>query len=184
MVNRTGTYFAFDGLGEADPTKSDFRYYSTAQAWAAGKSIEFKFVNSHDKASAVRDTSKKATLVASIQQRLRASKNMVVIASPDTRKNGSMLSYEIEKAIDTYDIPLIVAYTGYNSIVNPRALASRWPTILADRINSKAADAIHIPFKQAALLDAISRFSVNANRPGGPLVYYTKRKHQEWGYIS
>ena len=29
MVNRTGTYFAFDGLGEADPTKSDFKYYDT-----------------------------------------------------------------------------------------------------------------------------------------------------------
>lgn len=29
MANRTGTYVAFDGLGQTDPTKSDFRYYST-----------------------------------------------------------------------------------------------------------------------------------------------------------
>ena len=42
MTNRTGTYFGFDGLGETDPTKSDFKYYSTVQAWAVGKHIEFK----------------------------------------------------------------------------------------------------------------------------------------------
>ena len=32
IMNRTGTYVAFDGLGQADPTKSDFRYYATLQA--------------------------------------------------------------------------------------------------------------------------------------------------------
>jgi len=41
MANRTGTYVAFDGLGEADPTKSDFKYYATIQAWSANKNIEF-----------------------------------------------------------------------------------------------------------------------------------------------
>jgi hypothetical protein len=35
MSNRTGTYFAFDGLGEVDPAKSDFRYYATVQGWDA-----------------------------------------------------------------------------------------------------------------------------------------------------
>lgn len=29
MHYRTGTYVAFDGLGESDPAKSDFKYYST-----------------------------------------------------------------------------------------------------------------------------------------------------------
>jgi hypothetical protein len=32
MPYRTGTYVAFDGLGEADPTKSDYKYYATLQA--------------------------------------------------------------------------------------------------------------------------------------------------------
>lgn len=48
-MNRTGSYIAFDGLGESDPSKSDFRYYSTLQAWAANKNIDFNFVNSHEK---------------------------------------------------------------------------------------------------------------------------------------
>ena len=40
-MNRTGTYVAFDGLGESDPSKSDFRYYATLQAWTANKNIDF-----------------------------------------------------------------------------------------------------------------------------------------------
>ena len=100
MANRTGTYIAFDGLGEIDPTKSDFRYYTMIQAWDANKRFDFKFVNSHDKTDAVRNTSKIATLKARIQERLRASKNMLVILSSQTAKrSGSVLSYEIEQAV-------------------------------------------------------------------------------------
>jgi len=43
MANRTGTYIAFDGLGETDPTKSDFRYYATILAWCAN-SVSVKLI--------------------------------------------------------------------------------------------------------------------------------------------
>lgn len=183
MANRTGTYFAFDGLGETDPLKSDFRYYATVQGWDAASHIDFKMVNSHDKASAVRDTSKRATLEASIRERLAASKNMVVILPEDTRASGSMLSWEIEKAVDHYKIPLIIAYTGYNTINNPAALASRWPTTLAERIRISSADAIHIPFKKDPMFDAIRRFTVNSEKIGGPLTVYTDQMYRTWGLL-
>ena len=122
MANRTGTYIAFDGLGQTDPSKSDFKYYTSIQGWSAGKNIDFKFVNSHDKTAAVRNSSLRSTLEARIRERLSASKNVVVILSDKTRKSGSMLSFEIEKAVDTYRLPLICAYTGYNSITDPGAL--------------------------------------------------------------
>ena len=83
MANRTGTYFAFDGLGQTDPTRTDFKYYATVQGWDASHSIEFKFVNSHDKASAVRDTSKVETLKASIRQRLAAASSESAADTPD-----------------------------------------------------------------------------------------------------
>lgn len=184
MANRTGTYFAFDGLGQTDRSKSDFKYYAVVQGWDASRSIEFKFVNSHDKASAVRDTSKLATLKASIQQRLAASKNMVVILSPETRKSGSMLSWEIEKAVDYYKLPLIIAYTGYNSIFRPRELSNRWPNTLTSRINNGTASAIHIPFKKDAMFNAIGRFTVNGEKIGSSLLHYNAEAHREWGYIS
>ena len=182
MVNRTGTYFGFDGLGQADPTKSDFKYYATVKSWAAGKNIDFKFVNSHEKASAVSDTSKRATLKASIMQRLRASKNMVVILSDNTRKSGSMLSFEIKKAVDTYGLPLIIAHTGYNSILTPAILSSRWPNVLQTRINNGTAKAIHIPFKREAILDAIGTYTVN-NPLKNPLTSYSREAQVLWGYI-
>ena len=184
MSNRTGTYFAFDGLGEVDPAKSDFRYYATVQGWDAAKHIDFKFVNSHDKASSVRDTSKLSTLQASIRQRLSASKNMVVIISSDTRKSGSMLSWEVEQAVDIYELPLIIAYTGYASILEPVKLFSLWPTALQARINNRTAQAIHIPFKKDAMFDAIRRFTVNGEKIGSPLAHYNRETHVGWGYIG
>lgn len=66
MAYRNGNYIAFDGLDETDPTKSDFRYYALIQAWAAGKGYDFKYVDSHDKTFAVRDSSLIATLEARI----------------------------------------------------------------------------------------------------------------------
>lgn len=184
MANRTGTYFAFDGLGETDPTKSDFKYYATVQGWDSAKGIEFKFVNSHEKAGAVRDTSKLETLKASIRQRLAASKNMVVIISRDTRKTGSLLSYEVEKAVDNYKIPLIIAYTGYNSITEPSALSNLWPTALAVRLNIGSTKAIHVPFKKDAILDAIGQFSVNGKQLSGSMINYTREAQKNWGYIQ
>lgn len=184
MANRTGTYFAFDGLGESDPSKSDFRYYATAQAWSASKNIDFMLVNSHDKASSVRDTSKETTLKASIQQRLAASKNMVVIISSDTRKSGSLLSWEIEKAVDYYKLPLIIAYPEYRAIFDPAALSDLWPTALKLRIDNGSTEAIHIPFKKDALANAISRFTVNGEKIGSALQYYNRDTHRSWGYIT
>jgi len=183
MVYRTGTYIAFDGLGKANPAESDFRYYATIQGWSKLKTTAFNLTNSHEKASAVRDTSKLETLRASIRQRLASSKNMLVILSDDTRKQGSVLSWEIEKAVDQYKLPLIVAYTGYNSILEPKSLANRWPSTLAERINDKSASAIHIPFKRDAMFDAIGRFTVNGEDIGGSLQFYTEAAHRGWGYI-
>lgn len=183
MVNRTGTYFAFDGLGETDPTKSDFKYYATVQGWNAAAHIEFKFVNSHEKASAVSDSSKLATLKASIGERLAASKNMVIIVSGSTRKTGSLLSWEIERAVEHYHIPLIVAYTGCEVMLNPKALSSRWPESLVTRINNGLAEAIHIPFEKDAMLDAIGRFTVNGEKINGSLLHYSEAAHRSWGYL-
>lgn len=179
MTNRTGTYIAFDGLGKINPAKSDFKYYATMQAWSAGKNIDFRFVNSHDKTAAVRDTSLRSTLESTIRKRLAASKNCIVILSDDTRKTGSMLSYEIEKAVDLYEIPLICVYIGYSTINAPKELSNRWPNSLTARINNGMADVIHVPFKKEILLTAINQFSVNDGSPGGTLVTYTKEAQEK-----
>ena len=183
MANRTGTYVAFDGLGEIDPTKSDFRYYATIQAWSANRKIEFNITNSHEKTYAVRDSSSKATLYARIQERLRASKNMLVILTKNTRFTGSVLSYEIEQAVDNYQIPLIIAYPGFSSILNVDSLSDVWPKSLADRISNDYIEAIHIAFNKDCILDAISQFSVNDKHLSNGKNYYSREAYIQWGLI-
>lgn len=183
-MNRTGTYVAFDGLGESNPSKSDFRYYATLQAWTANKNVDFRFVNSHDKTYAVRDTSQRATLYARIRQRLSASKNMFVIISKDTRYTGSVLSYEIEQALDVYKIPLIIAYSGYSAICNVDALSGMWPKALAERIDNSGTEALHIAFAKAPILDAINRFTVNGEHLSSGKDYYSRETYVKWGLIN
>lgn len=181
MANRTGTYIAFDGLGQTDPTKSDFKYYATIQSWNSSKHIDFKLVDSHDKTYAVKDSSLLQTLKSRINERLAASKNFVCILSDDTRKSGSLLSYEIERAVDYYKLPLILMYVGYETVFEPALLHSRWPNSLTTRINDQSAKAIHIPFKKNALLDAISQFSTNKPHKLTSLNHYTKEAQISFG---
>lgn len=183
MAYRSGTYIAFDGLGQTNPTLSDFKYYSIIEGWASNKHIEFKYVNSHDKTCAVRDTSLRTTLESRIRERLANSKNVVVILSSNTRKSGSMLTYEIEQAVDRYELPLVVTYVDYKIISNPGQLSSYWPNVLSTRISNQTAKAIHIPFIKDALLDAINQFN-HANLPVTSLNYYTEEAHRSFGALQ
>lgn len=184
MANRTGTYVAFDGLGKTNPAESDFKYYATIQAWCANKNIDFKITDSHDKTYAVKDTSKRATLNARILDRLSMSKNMLVILSRDTRKSGSVLSYEIEMAIDYYHIPLIIAYPDYSAVIDVDSLSYYWPKSLADRINKDGTEAIHIGFKKECILDAVLQFSINGNHPRGGKDCYSLASYIHWRLVE
>ena len=131
MAYRNGTYIAFHADGNNVPGKSDIDYYNLMKAWSAKTDDEFTMFNSHDKASAVRDTSKKATLQSSIQERLRNSKNMVLIIGNTTRLDTDWIPLEIQLAVDNYSIPIIAAYTGYDRILIPNEMKSLWPSALA-----------------------------------------------------
>lgn len=184
-MNRTGTYVAFDGLGQTDTSKSDFRYYSILQAWDANKSIDFKLTNSHEKTYAVQDTSSRATLYARIRERLSASKNMLIIISSNTRKSGSVLSYEIEQAIDYYKIPLIIAYPTYSAIWKvDDDLSVMWPTVLSKRIDKVGTEAIHIGFKKEPIMDAIPRFTVNGEHFSNGRNVYSRDSYVAWGIVK
>ncbi|WP_048159309.1 TIR domain-containing protein [Methanosarcina sp. WWM596] len=183
MTYRNGTYIAFDGLGQTDPILSDFKYYGAIQAWTANKNMDFKYVNSHDKTCAVRDSSLRTTLEARIRERQSNSKNMVVILSSDTRKTGSMLTYEIEKAVDYYKIPLIIAYVDYQVVAKPVKLSKYWPEALRSRIENGTAKAIHIPFTKDAILKSVEQFNVY-NMPVTAMDNYSKADHRTFGTLG
>jgi len=182
MAYRNGTYVAFHANGTNRPGgNSDIDYYNLLKAWEGKGDDDFTMNNSHDKASAVRDSSKKATLRASLLDRLRNSKNMVLIIGDTTAQDDDWVPFEISAAVDTYEIPVIAVYTHLSTpIRNPTALRPRWPAALATRIDSNKAKVIHIPFKKAALDDAISQFSHN-NMPNSPLSFYSDEAYKSFG---
>ncbi len=181
MSYRNGTYVAFDGNDTTDPTKSDMKYYGLLQSWNTNKNIEFSFSDSHKKTYQVSDNSQIETLKSRLQERMRNSKNMLIIISEDTNWNRGMLNFEIEKAVDYYDIPLIIAYAKYNKIRDVDALSEKWPKALKERIDNGKAKCIHIPFKKEPILDAISQFSSNSKYPSSSKNIYSESAYREWG---
>lgn len=180
MAYRNGTYVAFHAEGTNRPGQSDIDYYNLMRAWSAKTDDDFTLINSHEKASAVRDSSRKETLKASLLERLRNSKNMLLIIGQTTRLDTDWIPFEIEKAVDYYKMPVIAAYTGYAKILKPDELSSLWPKALKDRIERKTVRAIHIPFKKIPIMDAIDQFTVK-NLPKTALSYYAKETYEKWG---
>lgn len=181
MAYRNGTYVAFHADKNNIPGKTDIDYYNLLKAWEAKSDDEFTMVNSHDKSAAVRDTSKRETLRRSLKERLCNSKNMVLVIGETTKNDTDWVPFEIEQAVDTYQIPIIAAYTMQDKpIRNPSALSAYWPPALALRINSKAAHVIHIPFKKPVLHAAISQFSHNS-LPGSGVTIYADSAYQGFG---
>lgn len=182
MAYRNGTYTAFDGNGETNPTKSDFKYYGLLKGWNTSSTIEFQFSDSHEKTYRVMDTSTKLTLRNRLKERMKQSKHMLVILSSNTNWDRGELNYEIELAIDVYKIPLIIVYPGYDYILNPKLLRNYWPKSLKERIENKTAKCIHIPFREKPILSAISQISIHAEKKiETPLAYYSEEAYQNWG---
>lgn len=182
MAYRNGTYIAFHANGTNIPGQSDIDYYNLMKAWTEKTDDDFTMINSHDKASSVRDTSLRATLRASLQERLRNSKNMVLIIGETTRSDKDWIPFEIEQAIDNYGLPIIASYTNYkNPIRAPLNLSKYWPFTLERRIYDETASVIHIPFKKNILKDAIYQFSHTNLPKGGGLGIYNDRAYEEFG---
>lgn len=185
MAYRNGTYVAFHADGTNVPGgNSDIDYYQLMCAWSANENVEFTLINSHEKASAVRDSSKRDTLRQSLMERLRNSRNMVLIVGDTTRFDTDWVPLEIEKAVDFYKIPIIVTYTRLNTPIRaPKALSELWPPALKARIENGTVGAIHIPFRQAPLFDAISQLDHNHFPVGGPLTRYSDEAYRAFGMI-
>lgn len=184
MAYRNGTYVAFHAGGTTDPTASDIRYYNTLKMWAANKHIEFTLINSHEKTSAVRNSSVRETLRRTLVTRLNNSKQMLLILTTSTKIDTDWVPFEIAYAIDTCKIPIIAAYPDFVSILAPAALSDYWPSALATRIANGVARVIHIPFKKEPILDAIEQFGIaNTSYPTDGYGYYNRVTQVLWGLI-
>lgn len=184
MSYRNGIYVAFHAGGTTDPTKSDIKYYNTMKMWNVSKHIDFNICDSHEKTASVRDSSKKETLRRSLVTRLKNSKQFLLILTKTTKNDTDWVPFEIAYAVDECSLPLILAYPDFDSIMAPAQLSDYWPQALKTRLENRSARAIHIPFKKAPVLDALSQFDINNKEyPTDGFGYYTREAHQEWGLV-
>lgn len=165
MAYRNATYIAFAADGQTDPTKSDIKYYNILKGWKSIKGKEFNFINAHDKVSSVSDKSKEETIKRSLRERLKNSKNFMLLVGDTTKSDDDFVPYEITYAIDTCKLPVIVCYVEYSSRITnsiPDKLKKLWPKALKDRMDNEEVNTIHIPFKEAVILKAINDFSITS----------------------
>ena len=127
MARRTRTYVAFD----AD---TDIRYYRLMQAWKANDGIDFDFNNAHD-LTTIRPDSGEEAIKASLRERMKNSKNLVVLVGENTKTLRKYVPWEIEIAIKA-DLPIIVV----NLNGEKKFDSDLCPSLLKEEL------AVHIPF--------------------------------------
>lgn len=161
MAYRNGTYVAFDGNGQTDPTKGDLKYLGILRAWKESDNIDFNFTDSHKKTYQVRDTSSEETLKSRLEERMRNSKNMLVIISDDTNFDRGLLNWEIKTAHDKYELPIIVAYTGEQFLPwLSNDLIEKLPKEIWGDVKFGGNHYAHIPFTKDRIKRAIDHYSV------------------------
>jgi len=106
---------------------------------------------------------------------------MILIIGKTTSSDLDWVPFEIEKAVDVYKIPIIAAYTMIEGpILDAYVGSGYWPHALRSRINGGTANIIHIPFKKAPILDAISQFSHQKLPNGRGFGVYEKQTYDNW----
>lgn len=175
MAYRNGTYVAFAADGGTNILTSDIKYYRLIQGWDLMKNRDFKIINSHEKGPSLRSGSLDDTIKRTLRGRLDNSSKMLLLVGKTTRFDDDFVPYEIQYAIDTCNLPIIVCYVEErNRITNslPNTLRNKLPKALLDRIENGKARTIHIPFRQRILNQALNDFNHN-NHPNWDITFYT-----------
>lgn len=161
MAYRNGTYVAFAADGAINIFSSDIKYYRLLQAWDLMKNREFRLINSHEKGPSLRRGSLDETIKRTLRQRLDNSSRLLLLVGNTTKDDDDFVPYEIEYAIKTCKIPVIVCYVTYKNRITtnlPNSLNILIPPKLRELINTNSVKTIHIPFRQRILNRALNDF--------------------------
>lgn len=184
MSNRTANYTAFYVAEPFDPSNlnayatKDFVYYNMIRAWK-GKDSSFPFVDAHEKTYSVRDSSDwETTLKPRLHERLRASKNIILILSSLTA-NSRALREEITYGICVCELPVIVVYPEYeekSDIAYPsggikQSIQRLWDRLPAFRDNMDSIPTCHIPMNKDLLKKCLKDDRFMVNTKGNPGAY-------------
>ena len=166
MSYRNGNYTAFyvaEPFSESNfgvHATPDFKTYNLFRAWKESKKLPF--IDSHSKNYNVRDNSDwEKTLKPRLHERLRNSKNIILILSSNT-KNSRALREEINYGINNLGLPIIVVYPEFsektdiasNNHIN-KNIKDLWDKVPVFRDSMHKVPTIHIPLKCDLLKNAL-----------------------------
>ncbi len=183
MAYRNGNYTAFyvsepfdsSALG-AHATK-DFLYYNLLRSWK-GNDPSFPFIDSHDKTYNVRDKSDwELTLKPRLRERLRSSKNIVLILSSITQ-NSRALREEIDYGINDQGLPVIVVYPEYKAkeslLANgslKQAVTNLWDQLPIFRDSMGKVPTLHIPINKDTIQASLENADFMVGSKKAPDIY-------------
>ncbi|WP_282344758.1 hypothetical protein [Pseudomonas sp. PS02288] len=186
MAYRNGNYTAFyvaepfnsSALG-ANATK-DFQYYNTLRMWK-GADATFPFVDSHEKTYSVRDGSNwDLTLKPRLRERLRSSKNIVLILSAVTT-NSRALREEIDYGINDQGLPVIAIYPEYGTkeslLANgslKQAVKNLWGNLPVFRDSMSKVPTLHVPMSKDLIKSALQESDFMIGSKGKSDFYWFK----------
>lgn len=157
----------------------DFCYYSTLRLWSVTDD-SFPFKDAHCLTYSVRDDSQWETLRERLHERLRKSKNIILILSKDT-KDSRALHEELEYGAKMLGLPIIVVYPDMepNEIVkdsrlNTQMLQNYWDKLPILNDIMHCVPSFHIPFKKDYIASAISDPDVNVETKKEITKYFYK----------
>lgn len=181
MAYRDGNYAAFyvtepfnpSPLG-ANATK-DFCYYNTLRMWK-GADATFPFNDSHDRTYNVRDGSDwELTLKPRLRERLRNSKNIVLILSSITTSSRA-LREEIDYGINDQGLPVIVIYPEYatkESLLDngalKQAVKNLWGNLPVFRDSISKVPTLHVPMNKELIKQSLedNEFMIGSKKTPG-----------------
>lgn len=160
----------------------DFCYYNMLKAWK-GSDNSFPFNNSHDTTYNVRDDSDwETTLKPRLRERLRNSKNVILILSSNTA-NSRALREEIDYAINTLTLPIIVIYPELKSkedllTVDNKSLNTTvknlWNKLPVFRDSKSKVPVLHVPMNKEDIKAALSNSDFTIDSGKTPNDYFYK----------
>lgn len=164
MTYTNKTYVAFD----AD---NDIHYYRLMQAWKNKNNVSFNFYDAHD-LNNIMNWANEETIKLKLQERLRNTKNFILLVGENTKYLYKFVRWEIEQAIKR-QIPIIV--------VNLNGKKSRDANLCPSILDNELA--VHISFNQKIIEYAINHWDEsdkhyrNENKNGA--YYYNESVYKE-----
>lgn len=153
----------FDASNLGAHATKDFCYYNTLKMWK-GADSDFPFYNAHDTTYNVRDGSDwEKTLKPRLRERLSNSKNVVFFLSSVT-KNSRALREELDYAINTLGLPVIVIYPDFKEkkdLLTPsgnslkQSIKDLWSNLPVFRDSKSKVPVLHIPMSKILIKSAL-----------------------------